>query len=254
MKAAVNVSTLAAVIETRLRRAADPERAVQEKRYLKSSLEHLGASMPAIHRVIKTVHAEHPELTLDDVVALSEELWAVPVHERRMAAVDLLERYADALPVSTLTLVERLLRESRGWALVDGLAASVTGPMYVAHPAAVGRTLDRWARDADFWLRRSALLAMLPALRHGDERERQQAFGRFARYAERMLDETEFFIRKAIGWVLRETAKRRPDLVEPWVEARIGRLSGLSVREAIKPLSAAVKERLAVAHQRHRRG
>ena len=76
--------------------------------------------------------------------------------------------------------------------------------------------LDQWATDDDFWIRRSALLALLVPLRRGD----MAHFERFARYADLMLSEREFFIRKAIGWVLRETGKRQPDLVAAWLEPR----------------------------------
>ena len=69
----------------------------------------------------------------------------------------------------------------------------------------LGSALDRWAKDADFWVRRSAILALLDPLRRGEG-----DFDRFSRYADAMLCEKEFFIRKAIGWTLREVSKRRP--------------------------------------------
>jgi len=90
---------------------------------------------------------------------------------------------------------------------------------------------DRWVRDHDFWIRRAALLALLGPLGRGDG-----DFGRFAGYADALLDDKEFFIRKAIGWVLRETAKKRPSLVYMWLLPRAARASGVTVREAIKPL------------------
>jgi 3-methyladenine DNA glycosylase AlkD len=95
----------------------------------------------------------------------------------------------------------------------------------------LGGVLDRWVQDDDFWLRRSALLALLVPLRRGDG-----DFERFARYAEATLDEREFFVRKAIGWVLRETGKKRPDLVYEWLLPRATRASGVTVREAVKYL------------------
>jgi len=86
--------------------------------------------------------------------------------------------------------------------------------------------------DDDFWLRRSALLALLLALRRG-----AGDFQLFSRYADPMLQEKEFFIRKAIGWVLRDTARRRPAMVYEWLLPRAARASGLTLREAVKPLS-----------------
>jgi 3-methyladenine DNA glycosylase AlkD len=147
-----------------------------------------------------------------------------------MAAVELLDLRSELLEAGDLEVIERLIRESRTWALVDGLAASVAGSVVERAPAACP-TLDRWAADEDFWLRRASLLALLLPLRRGEG-----DFDRFGRYADRMLDEREFFIRKAIGWVLRETSKGRPDLVYEWLRPRARRASGVTVREAIKYL------------------
>jgi 3-methyladenine DNA glycosylase AlkD len=103
--------------------------------------------------------------------------------------------------------------------------------------------LDRWSKDDNFWLRRSALLALLSPLRRGEG-----DFNRFCRYADAMLEEKEFFIRKAIGWVLRETAKKTPRRVVDWLLPRAARAAGLTVREASKHLPAADKKRILQAH------
>ena len=226
---------LAAQIDAGLRARARPERAAGERAYLKSSLEHYGTSMPAIRAAVRDV-VGRGVLTHDDLVALVEQLWAAPadaspVHERRVAAVETLEAHGPALRAVDIGLLERLLREARTWALVDGLAASVVGPL-VEREDSLGPTLDRWAADEDFWMRRSALLALLLALRRGEG-----DFDRFGRYADAMLEEKEFFIRKAIGWVLRDTGRKRPDLVFAWVLPRAARASGVTLREAVKPLS-----------------
>ena len=72
-------------------------------------------------------------------------------------------------------------------------------------------------------------------------------FDRFARYADALLDEREFFIRKAIGWVLRDTARKRPDLVYEWFLPRAARASGVTVREVLKPLSDAQRAAIQAA-------
>jgi 3-methyladenine DNA glycosylase AlkD len=106
----------------------------------------------------------------------------------------------------------------------------VAGSLVERHPE-LGGKLDRWSHDESFWVRRSALLALLGPLRRGAGDWR-----RFKRYADAMLDEKEFFIRKAIGWVLRETSKKRPERVRDYVAARLDRLSGVTFREAVKRL------------------
>jgi 3-methyladenine DNA glycosylase AlkD len=220
-----------------LRRERKPERAAAEKAYLKSDLEFLGTGVPAIRSVVMAVKRQHPSLGRTGVVRLARALWAEPVHERRMAATILLEQFASALEAADLKFIERLIRESKTWAYVDELAIVVAGSIVERH-AELLETLDRWSTDPDFWVRRSAMLALLrPAKRGGD-------FDRFARYADAMLEEKEFFIRKAIGWVLREVSKTRPELVAEWLRPRMHRASGITIREAVKYLPAAERERL----------
>ena len=218
-------------LDAGLRAVASPGRAVQERAYLKSSIEHYGVSVPDGRRLAKAFAREHRDLAHDELCALAVELWQVPVHERRRLAVELLECFDDRLGPGDVPLLERFVRESATWALVDELAPSVVGPLLVRHPE-LGATLDRWASDPDLWVRRAALLALLVPLRGGGG-----DFDRFARYADAMLDDKELFIRKAIGWILRDTAKRRPDLVFGWLLPRASRASGVTIREAVKPLS-----------------
>jgi len=226
-----------------LREAGDPERAEKERAYLKSDLRHLGASVPAIRKVARQFAREHPDLDRRGLVALVETLWAEPVHEHRMAAVELLDLYGDRLEALDLALVERLIRDARTWALVDGLAASVAGRLMERLPD-VGAQLDRWAADPDFWVRRAALLTLLKPLRYGEG-----DFGRFAGYADAMLEEREFFIRKAIGWVLRETAKRRPALVHGWLLPRARRASGVTIREAVRHMPESLRAEILAARE-----
>jgi len=224
------VSGLVSAIDAGLLAEAVPERAAGEKAYLKSDLDHYGTSVPAIRRVVRGLTRERG-LSHGDLIAVCEQLWAEPVHERRAAAAELLEQQVGLLRATDIALLERFLRESRTWALVDNLAASVVGPL-AERERSVDDVLDRWATDGDFWIRRSALLALLIPLRQG-----RGDFDQFGRYADPMLEETEFFIRKAIGWVLRDTGKLRPDLVHDWLLPRAHRASGLTLREATKYLS-----------------
>ncbi|MGH2722107.1 MAG: DNA alkylation repair protein [Actinomycetota bacterium] len=234
-------------IAAAIAQSADPRRAAQERRYLKSSLDHLGTGIPALRRAVRAFLRAHPCLTRDDVVALAEALWGEPVHELRTAAVEVLTERVRLLEARDLALVERLVRGSGTWALVDGLAVVVAGDLIERLPALTAE-LDRWATDADFWVRRSALLALLRPLRRGEG-----DWDRFAAYADAMLDEREFFIRKAIGWVLRETGRRRPGLVYDWLEPRSGRASGVTLREAVKPLTPEQRERILIPARRRGR-
>ena len=231
----------AAAIEASLRGVGTPQRAASEKAYLKSDLEFTGAPVPAIRATVRAWCRARPDLTHAELIAVTEALWARPVHECRMAAVELLDANVGLLRPGDAALIERMLRTARTWALVDGLASNVMGALTERHPELTA-VLDRWAGDEDFWLRRSAVLALLVPLRRGEG-----DFGRFAGYADQMLEEKEFFIRKAIGWILRDTAKRRPELVTDWLEPRAHRASGVTMREAVKPLPPEVAARLLAA-------
>ena len=115
----VDARTLADEVDAALRARAVPERAERERAYLKSELEHYGVSMPAIRTVARDVRRRLPDLDHHDLVALVEALWVVPVHERRMVAVELLEEYGHLLDRADLPLLERLLvpeREGRATA------------------------------------------------------------------------------------------------------------------------------------------
>jgi 3-methyladenine DNA glycosylase AlkD len=230
-------------IEAELAAIGSPERAEAEKRYLKSDLAFHGTTVWQIERAVKAVAGRDAVTTHDELVSLVEELWCKAVHERRMAAAMLLEQNLRLLSVDDLPLIERLIRESKTWAYVDALAANVAGAIGEASRGDAGPIFDRWAIDPDFWVRRSALLAQLKPLRDG------APFDRFAGYADAMLDEKEFFIRKAIGWVLREVGKRRPDEIVAWLAPRTHRASGVTMREAVKYLPAADAERLMSAYR-----
>jgi 3-methyladenine DNA glycosylase AlkD len=221
---------LVVAIESRLRAHSSPERAAGARRYLKSDLEFVGVTTPKFRDVVGEALRSAGPLAVEQLRAAVSELWRRPVFELRAAAVELLDRHATLLEGRDLARVERMLRESRTWALVDWLSTRVAGRLIERRPA-LADELDRWAADGDFWVRRAALLSLLVPLRRGGG-----DFERFGRYADAMLEEREFFVRKAIGWVLREVAKKRPGLVDDWLRPRLARASGLTVREAVKYL------------------
>jgi 3-methyladenine DNA glycosylase AlkD len=234
---------LAARIEAELRRLGNPERAEGAKRYLKSELVFLGADTRAVRETVRSALKGAASLDRRGLFALVDGLWARGVFDLRAVAVEALRARSALLGAKDLKLIERLLRDSHTWALVDFLAIQIAGPLVVRFPK-LAAALDRWAGDRDFWVRRAALLALLLPLRRGEG-----DFERFSRYADGMLDEKEFFIRKAIGWVLRETGKRRPAVVDAWLAPRTHRASGVTVREAVRYLPPARREALIAAYR-----
>ena len=230
-------------IREELARLGTPERAADEKKYLKSDLEFLGVRTPDWRRVLKGWLKSRPGISRQELLAVASELWSRPVFELRSFAVGLLVEQLELLAPDDLHLIERWLHESGTWALVDHLSVHAAGPLVERHPE-LATELDRWAGDADFWVRRAAMLALLLPLRRGEG-----DWQRFARYADTMLEEREFFIRKAIGWVLREVSKKSPERVRDFVAPRTVRISGVTLREAVKYLPADDRETLLGAYR-----
>jgi len=236
------MSDLAREIDGQLKASADPDRAIGGKAYLKSDRDFIGVSVPATRKIVKQTLKTHGELDHDETIDLASGLWsgaAVEQHcfEHRLAAVEGLAARSAVLTVDDLPFVESLIRDGETWALVDPLAIDVAGSIVgesesESESAEVGAILDQWSADPDsFWVRRAAMLALLRPLRESDAE-----WNRFCGYADAMLDEREFFIRKAIGWVLRDVSRRRPDQVRAWVEPRLESMSGVTRREAVKYL------------------
>jgi 3-methyladenine DNA glycosylase AlkD len=228
-----DAETAAARVVEAMLPLASPARAAQEKRYLKSDLDFLGVSVPGIRRVVTEEARTYEGLHRDGALAWARALWREPVHERRTAAIEVLRHYVRNLEPVDLAQVEAWVRAAHGWAHVDPLAGDVAGTIALRHQEA-WPLIDAWTRDEDFWVRRSALLTLLPGIRHG-----QSDHARFERYATPMLAEKEFFIRKAIGWVLREIAKKDPAYVAAWTKSHLDQMSGVTFREAVRRLPEA---------------
>ncbi len=242
---AVDLAALADSIDRRLSEQGDQTRAAAERRYLKSSLVHYGVRVPDTRRTVRAALAEHTPLDRAEAIELVLLLWD-GVFERRRAALEVLVGHAGQLEPEDLPLVADLARQARTWALVDELAISVAGTVLASRPddPQVRATLRRWSQDEDFWVRRCALLAPLRVLRSLPREPapltptQAAVLSEWDRCSEAMVDEKEFFIRKAIGWVLREVSKGRPDYVREWLERFGDRASGVTRREAVKYLPA----------------
>lgn len=226
-----------------LRRAGNPTRARGEKAYLKSDLRFYGSGQPAIHAAVREYRRAHPKLSRRELRSIAEALWETDVFELRSAAIGVLESSRERLTERDLGWLVKLIRRSNTWAHVDWLAPKVIGDVLARYPEARTR-VERWARDESLWVRRAALLAEHDALRAGGG-----DFARWSRIARQMLDEREFFIRKAIGWVLREVSKTRPALTYAFLREHRKRVSGLSLREGAKYLPAAERRALGLAPQ-----
>lgn len=217
------------LLAERLSAVATPERAEYEKSYLKSDLEHLGATVPDARAASKWLLAEYPRLRAEPW-PLVQACWDSGIYELRSTMGFYLERAN--LGRKGLERLESLCRRCHTWALIDQIAVHVVPRAKPPHSI-----LTRWAVDDDFWIRRVALLCNLKELRAGRGRP-----DTWVHLAVPNLQHPEVFIRKAIGWVLREIGKKRPDWTADFIEDHRHHMAPLSIQEANRHLGAATDD------------
>ena len=200
------------LIREGLRERADPAKAPDMQRYMKSEMPFLGVQKAGRVALARAVFPREPSLDL--VLTLWRE---AEYREERYMALALLERHGPA----PLSVYEELIVTGAWWDCVDAVA---TRPLGALLPE-VADTLRAWSVDADMWKRRSAIIAQV-------KRRADTDFALLTDCIEPNRSDREFFIRKAIGWALRAYAWVDPAAVVAYCESH--ELSGLSRREALK--------------------
>ncbi|MFE5680445.1 DNA alkylation repair protein [Streptomyces erythrochromogenes] len=208
--------------------AADPARAEAMTAYMKHVAPFLGIPTPLRRELSKTVTKNTPRPSEADVEALALRCWRLPEREYHYFAVDYLRRHVGTCSSGLLPVARHLITTVPWWDTVDLLAVHTVGPLVAADPD-LALVMDEWIGGEDLWLARTALLHQL---RHKDATDA----GRLFAHCRRQAGHPDFFLRKAIGWALREYAKTDPDAVRAFVDAERATLSPLSVREALKNL------------------
>lgn len=224
------MSTLTEQIRAGLRAHADPVRAEGNAAYMKvaarGALPYLGVRRPVVRRIARTAAAEHPSGD-DAMIASVRQLWDEAEYaEERYAAQDLLGLRWARGRLDLLDLHRHMALSGAWWDHVDEVAHRVAD-LVAMHPEEMRPVLLAWSVDPSMWLRRLAILAQLG---HRDEVDREL----LTAVIEPNVDDPEFFVRKAVGWALREVARHHPAWVREFVDSH--ELSPLSRREALKHL------------------
>jgi 3-methyladenine DNA glycosylase AlkD len=221
---------LAAQIQNTLAALADPVRAGDMRAYLRNQFFFLGIPTPARRAALK------PLLKVDfdqkRLLTAADQLWRLPEREYRYAAIDLLARHVGRLEMSAVAPLLALAQREAWWETVDGLAGIVGDVLRAARRSDPDAqvTMDAALRHDCLWVRR---IAMIHQLGWRLETDTTRLFG----YAETLAPEGDFFIRKAIGWALRDYARWNPVAVRDFVAALGRRLSPLSAREATRRIA-----------------
>ena len=223
--------SLVEAVRRRLAEIGDPAKAPAMQAYMKSAMPYRGVPSPAQKRLAREVFAAHPLPDRGTWRDTALALWRdAGYREERYLAVALTgwPRYAGYQDPAALPLYEELVVTGAWWDYVDEVAIQRIGPILRGHREALTPVIRAWSTDADPWKRRTAVICQVKA--KGDTDLALLADCIAANAADR-----DFFLRKAIGWALRDYAWHDPRWVRGYVAAH-PELSALSRREALKNL------------------
>lgn len=210
-------------------RHADPQTAIEMKAYLRNQFEFFGIQTPTRRSIYKDL----PQLPKDPqfILKIANELWEKTEREYRYVACDLLIKNAKIFTITDLPAFKKLLQKDSWWETVDNLSSAI-GDIVLNEKLKQRQSqnvMDEWLLDSDHWVRRSAMIHQLGWKTHTDA-------DRLSRYALQLSSESEFFIRKAIGWAFRDYAKCNPTFVKNFMHQNKTVFSNLTLKEATKNL------------------
>ena len=223
---------LIAELLAQLAAAADPERAPGQQAYMKSALPYYGIAMPKLRRITRGVLRSHNIDTAAELEATVLRLWDDVTHrEQWYAALTICgdARFRRHRTFEFLGLYRHLIVTGAWWDVVDDVATHLVGPLLLDERGTMAKVLRGWADDDDLWLRRTAIIAQV-----GWSSTEATLL---TDVLEPNLARPEFFLRKAVGWALRDYSRTEPEWVGHYVSTQQERLSPLSLREASKHLA-----------------
>jgi 3-methyladenine DNA glycosylase AlkD len=212
-----------------LEAAADPSKAVPMAEYMKTDTPFYGVQKAGRTRITRELKRRFPPDNREGYTGLVRSLWSLPHREEKYIALAYARAFDVYVDAASMPLFKTLIVEGAWWDFVDEAATKLVGGALQKEPASVTPIMASWIADEDLWLRRTSIICQL-----GRKASTNRELLEHACIAN--LSDTEFFIRKAIGWSLREYAKTDPHWVRRFVETHSDEMSGLSVREATKHL------------------
>jgi 3-methyladenine DNA glycosylase AlkD len=219
-------------LRAELSAAGDPARAEAQRRYMRSTMPYHGLSAPELRALLRPHLASFSPRDRADWEHTVRSWWDGATHREEWYAAIAVARHRTARmwqDPDALPLYRHMIVTGAWWDVVDETAQHLVGTVLIDHRARATPVVATWAGDPDLWLRRTSVICQLP---HGADTD----LDLLTCAIERNLDDQSFWLRKAIGWALRQYARTDPAWVRAYVETLGPRLSGLSRREATKHL------------------
>ena len=209
-------------------RHRDREAARQMASYMKNKFPFFGIKTPLRKELFSAFLKENGLPMQGELHTVISTLWDLPEREYQYVAISLFYKFKKKFREEDILLAEKIITGKSWWDTVDGIAAWIAGDYFRKFPEKIKPVTRRWMDSENIWLQRSALLFQLRYKQHTDE-------DLLFRYIQELTSSTEFFIRKAIGWTLREYSKTTPARVQQFVNETS--MSGLSRKEALKVIN-----------------
>lgn len=216
-------------VQAELESLRDPKRAIAMAAYMKTDMPFYGVPSPGLAPVLKMLLAELPANDRSTYTSTVEALWAMPHREEKHLAIRYARSFPSFIDAVSIPLFHRLIVEGAWWDLVDESAVRLVGRALRNERPLVEPIVRSWITDEDLWLRRTTIICQLAEKAGTDPALLEDA-------CLANLGDSEFFIRKAVGWALRQYARTDPEWVRAFVDRHRDEMSGLSVREATKYL------------------
>ena len=214
-------------VRAALRERADPSRAPKMQAYMKSVMPYLGVPVPEVRKIVNARVRLESAITVARIGDAATRLWrAAEYREERYAATALTATKPARAALELLPLHREMIVTGAWWDHVDEVAHRI-GELLVAHPAEIRPTVVEWSTSPDLWLRRVAIIGQL-------RRSADTDLDLLTTVITPNMADREFFIRKAIGWALRDYAWTDPEWVRQFVARHRDELQPLSIREALK--------------------
>jgi len=215
-------------IQKRFQLHANPALAVGMKAYMLHQFEFLGIKAPLRDQLTGDYLKANPLQNWDELELVIKELWSSPQREYQYFAIDVFKKHKSLWTANSIDLMEYCICEKSWWDSVDGIVSEWLGNYFVQFPSLVPKIPNKWNKSTNIWLQRSSIL-----FQKAYKTKTNQEL--LTQYILHCKDNKEFFIRKAIGWALREYSKTNPEWVSQFVANNT--LSNLSVREALKRIN-----------------
>lgn len=221
-----NLHPMVQLLVEQLHIAADPVKADQMQAYMKTQQPFYGVSAPVRKKQFAAIKKQFSLSGFDEYQEIIQQLWQGTRREEMYQAIEVAEKYKQFRTPQAMPLFEHMVKTASSWDTLDLIATKLVGELVLQHRE-LEPYLVKWRTDDSFWVRRASLLAHL-------KHKQATNYELLEQTILMLVHEKEFFIRKAIGWVLREIAKFNPERVCDFISMYESRLSNLSKREALK--------------------